>query len=109
MGGSQTMALQPELSTVLPRIGMESYGPPLRVVCGGLIIWAGSTSELSGTLRPDPFRGLDLIQPGYCGHWRGILVPQWISSTFCRGPDTSKPLREICQWKGSCWTRIEPS
>ena len=26
---------------------------------------------------------------GYCGHWLGVLVPQWISSTFCQGPDTS--------------------
>src|SRR5271154_5748810 len=113
MGGSQTMVakspLRPEVSSVLPRIGMELYGPPQRVVCGGSIIWAGTLSELSGALRPDPLPRLDLILRGYCGHWLGILVPQWISSTFCRGPDTSKQQREICQSRGSCWTRIEPS
>src|ERR1700690_2321842 len=109
MGRPQTMALQLELSTVLPRIGMESYGPPLRLACGGLITWAGSLSELSGTLRPGPFGKLDLIQTGYCGCWLGILAPQWISSTFCQGPDTSKQQKEICQSRGSCWTRIEPS
>src|ERR1700678_1751193 len=113
MVGSQTMAarspLRREVSSVLPRIGMELYGPPQRVVCGSSIIWAGSLSELNGTLRPDPLHRLDLIQRGYCGHWPGVLVPQWISSTFCRGPHISKQQREICQSRGSCGTRIEPS
>src|ERR1700722_884162 len=113
MGGSQTMAarslLRQEVFSVLPRIATELYGPPQRTVCGNSIIWAGSLSELSGTLRPGPLRRLDLIQRGYCGHWLGVLVPQWISSTFRGGPDTSKRQRKTCQSRGSCWTRIESS
>src|ERR1700733_1337627 len=112
MGGSQTMEArspqQPEVSTVLPRIEMELYGPPHRVVCGGSIIRAGRLSELRGTLRPDPLRRSDLMRTGYCGHWLEILAPQWTSSIFCRGPDTSNLLGEICQSRGSRWTRIEP-
>jgi hypothetical protein len=56
-GESQIMEarlpLQAEVSGVLPRIGMESYGQPHPVVYGDSIIRGGSLSELSGTLRPD--------------------------------------------------------
>ena len=89
---------------------MELYGSAAqRVGCGSSIILAGSLSELHGTFRPDPLRRLDLIERGYCGHWLGVLVPQWISIHLCRGPDTSKQQREVCQSRGSCGTRIEPS
>src|ERR1700739_1267656 len=98
-----------EVFTVLPRIGMESYGQAHPVVYGDSIIRGGSMSGLSGTLRPDPSPGLDFIQREYLGFWWGVGKPRRTSFTYCPGPDTSKQLREISQSTGSPGSRIEPS
>src|SRR6266478_5449654 len=95
--------------TVLPRIGMELYGQAHPVVYGNSIIQGGSISGLSGTLRPDPLHRLDLIQREYCGLSWAVGRLRRTSFTSCPGPDASKQLREICQFRGSRWTRIEPS
>jgi hypothetical protein len=63
--------------TVLPRTGIELYGMTHLLAYGGSIVRCGSTiSGSRGTLRPDAFRRLDLIQRGYFGHDRMEGVSQ---------------------------------
>src|ERR1700755_954660 len=98
-----------EVFTVLPRIGMESYGQAHPGGFGASIIRGGSISGLSGTLRPDPLHRLDLIQREYCGLWWAVGRLRRTSFTCCPEPDATKHLREICQSTCSRWMRIEPS
>ena len=88
------------------------------------IVWAATASGLwrfdhSGwqpigvawTLWLDPLRRVGFDRS--CTFWWALalefLCPQWISSTFLPVADTFKQDTEICQSRGSCGPRIEPS